>query len=319
MNRRSRFTGRTPCVWMAALLLAACLAGCGRKEGTCRIALVVKSSQTEYWRLVERGATAFAEQEDIEFEMLGPESEDQVQEQKNIFLECAGQYDAIVLAASDYYLFEEPVEEAAIPVVLIDSSVKGDTGASLVATNNYDAGVELAREFIRRHGTEGKLKVINSVESAASAMERQRGFLEEMERNSQIQVLEPEYCLSDVNKACEIAERTLREEPDVDMIAGLNAQSLLGAAEAVKSQGMGGKIFLGGVDCLVEEIDYIEEDIIDVCILQNPYLIGYRGMEAAWRILQGEKVEKQYWIDTYVIDQETAFERKNQELIFPFE
>lgn len=305
---------------LGLILSALCLTcGCTRRSEPYRISLVVKSTKTEFWNLVYRGASAFASQHNIELEFCGPEEESQQEEQREIFEECAKKQDAIVLAAADYDLFEKPIEEADIPVVLIDGMVKGEAWNVFVGTDNYGAGRKLAGEFLERSGTEGKLAVISFVKNTGTAIERENGFLDEIRKNSDIQILETRYCQSSVEKSYEITKNLLENDPDIDKIVGMNAQSLMGAARAVSEEKFQDRdIFLGGLDCLLDEVDFIEEGIIDVCILQNPYMMGYYGMENALKALKKEKTEKYVWVETYLVDRNTVYEKKSQELIFPF-
>lgn len=76
-----------------------------------------------------------------------------------------------------------------------------------------------------------------------------------------------------------------------------------------------------GVDdylCTVEEADYMEQGILDVAVLQNPYLMGYFSVETAYNVLTGKRVERNIHTEVYVIDKENMFSEEYQRLIFPF-
>ena len=61
----------------------------------------------------------------------------------------------------------------------------------------------------------------------------------------------------------------------------------------------------------------MEEGIVSVALLQNPYQMGYYSIEAACKHLRGETVGD---VSTgiYAVDSNTLFDDLYQQLIFPF-
>ena len=69
--RRSKWTAVWPMV--LALLLSGCAAGVPAKQHT--VAVIAKSTQTEFWLSVFAGAKAAATEYNAELNILGPETE----------------------------------------------------------------------------------------------------------------------------------------------------------------------------------------------------------------------------------------------------
>lgn len=69
---------------------------------------------------------------------------------------------------------------------------------------------------------------------------------------------------------------------------------------------------------MVEEAAYVEKGILDVAVLQNPYMMGYYSVETAYKILTERPYEKSVYTDVTVVDRENLFSKEHQQLIFPF-
>lgn len=307
--------------WGKRILLAIfllLLTGCTSNREPSKIHLIVKSQNSDFWLSVKKGALACAEKNGYELVFLGPDEEYEYAEQIGIFEQSLSeQPDAIILAAGDFYLMSEPVKESKIPVFIIDSSVAGNYGEVVVMTDNAKIGADLGYEVMRRFGTTGTVGVINYVQTTSTAIERWNGFSETIAQNSDLEIVQVSYCDADIDLAEQQTRELLGKYPNLDVLVGLNAQSTIGAARAVEA--LNKEIFVGGVDCMVEQADYIEKGIIDVTVLQNPYMMGFYSVELVAQVLKGKSVEKTYFVDTYIIDSQTLFDKESQELIFPIE
>jgi ribose transport system substrate-binding protein len=63
----------------------------------------------------------------------------------------------------------------------------------------------------------------------------------------------------------------------------------------------------------------MEQGVINVAIIQNPYLMGYYSVETAMRHLAGKDVDRFIFTETRVVNKDNMFTEENQQLIFPFD
>ena len=110
----------------------------------------------------------------------------------------------------------------------------------------------------------------------------------------------------------------LAEHPDVDVVVGLNEYSAVGAARAIVDKGLAGKISFVGFDSSLEEIKMLEGGIFRGMVIQNPFKMGYLGVETAVKALNGEKVPDQIDSGSVLITRENMYLDENQEMLFPF-
>ena len=135
------------------LILAMVLSGCGADRTADRLSvwLIVKSTETEFWKAAFAGAKAAQAEYDVELSIRGPATEEDYGTQ-NFYIKDAVRSgaDAIVFSAISYEENAEAINEAAdqgIRIVVIDSDVNSDKVAVRIGTDNVEAG-RLAGETV---------------------------------------------------------------------------------------------------------------------------------------------------------------------------
>lgn len=283
--------------------------------------LIVKGTNMDFWKSVNEGAQAAASSYDVTVSMRGPAIEKNYTKQIGVVEDAvARKSDAIILAASDYSLLSQPVEDAinaGVPVVMVDSNVDNPRTVAYVGTDNEKLGTELARQLCAHVPAQsGEIGVVSFVKESYPAIQREKGFREAIKSDRRFTVLDTAYAYSDAAKAEVLTEEMVQDHPNLVAIASLNAQSSEGAARALSKLNRGG-IRLFAIDCTPEEAMYMEEGVLSLALLQNPYQMGYYGVETAFRYLEGESAEDRY-TDIYPVDATTLFDDLYQQLIFPF-
>ena len=115
------------------------------------------------------------------------------------------------------------------------------------------------------------------------------------------------------------AVKLLAEHPEINVLAAFNEPLAVGAAMAVDALGLAGKIRMVGFDTNVKCIDLMRAGAVSALIVQNPYAMGYLGVETAWQLLEGGE-ETEGWLDTAttMIDPGNMFSPESQKALFPF-
>ncbi|HHV31604.1 MAG TPA: substrate-binding domain-containing protein [Clostridiales bacterium] len=296
------------------------LTSCNFATKTYKIELIVKGSSMEFWKNLSKGAQSAALTNHAEIQMDGPEEEKDPADQLR-YIEKAIQEkpDAIILAASDYNRMVKPVENAVnagIPVIMVDSDVNSKKTLAYVGTDNIMLGSKLAQSLESRVKTGGKVAVISFVQDSYPAVQREKGFRDTMARYSRFQLLKTQYGGSDNAISEKLTAALLKSEPDLVAIAALNEPSAAGAAQALSKSGRK-NVRVFAVDCMPTEAMYMEQGVVDIALLQNPYQMGYYSVETAVKALNGQRVEDVY-TDIYTVDKSNLFDKLYQQLIFPF-
>ena len=312
------------CAMLAALLLSGCAADAvGSEQHT--VALVAKSTETEFWLSVFAGAEAAATEYNLKLSISGPETEEDYEAQNRMVAEAvAAGAEALVFSAIDYENNASAIDDAAragVKIVAIDSSVASDMVSTYIGTDNYAAGQMAAQAALDR--VEGKLVVgiVNYDISSANGQERERGAVALLNESGRAEVVAVINTLAEAGQARDDTADMLAEHPEINVLLAFNEPTSVGAAEAVSELGLSESVFLVGFDSNVATVDGLQEGSVDALVVQNPYAMGYLGVESAYKLLsgQGDSLESTVDTSTQVVDRENIFTMDSQKALFAFE
>lgn len=286
------------------------------------IKVIVKKPNHEFWAVVEQGAFAAEKEFGINVEYVGPASEEDISGQiKMVEAAISDKVNAIVLAAIDYNLLVPVAEEArsaGIPVIIIDSNINSDKMNSFVGTDNIEAGRVLGNSMVESIGTDIDIAIVSFVKGAASSNEREAGLMEIINKYEDINLIDTLHCNSDEAIAERLTIGILKNYPDIDAFVCLNAYATVGTARGVIAMGKEGEVKIIGFDSTPEEISYLEKDVIELVVVQNPFSMGYLGVKYALDAVHGLSVPDSVNTGAVVITKDNMYDPENQKLVFPF-
>ena len=309
------------------LVMIVALLGCTRSDLTAdeerlTIKVIVKMQEPTFWAVVHMGAIAAGKEFNVDIEYDGPTNEKDIDGQIGMVRDAIEQdVDALVLAASDYQKLVPVAEEAkaaGIPVIIIDSNLNSEKMDSFIGTDNVDAGRKLGESLIDKVGEDCKIAVMSFVKGTATAVQREEGFFDKISEYPKVQVLATLYCNSQAAIAQQLTKEVVAANPDIDAIVCLNAYGTVGTAYAVTELKRTGDIKIIGFDSTPEEISFMEKDVIQSLVIQNPFNMGYLGVKYALDAINKVKVPKTVNTGSEVIDIDNMYLPENQKLVFPF-
>ncbi|MCI9305671.1 MAG: substrate-binding domain-containing protein [Lachnospiraceae bacterium] len=294
-----------------------------RNSQPLEIILIQKAidETNDFWESISEGARMAAKENGAELTIWGPDSEREIERAHQLILEAIeSRPDAIVLAPISYeetLKYARMIEEAEIPLILIDSIMEEPAGAGLVATDNVEGGFKMG-ELMRRHATEDTaIGIVGHVKGSSTAVEREQGLRQGL-GEYQDQIVDVVFCDSSFEIAYDITCEMLEKHPEINMIAGLNEYSAVGAAEAVIDMGRADSILMVGFDSSTREIQLLEAGVFEAIVIQKPINIGYLGIEAAAKLARGEKIEENVDSGSVLVTKDTIYTEENEKLLFPF-
>ena len=91
--------------------------------------------------------------------------------------------------------------------------------------------------------------------------------------------------------------------------------------QAVEAAGLAEEIFLVGFDSNVATVEGLQSGAVDALIVQNPYAMGYLGVESAYKLLtgQGGTLEPVVDTSTWIVNRGNLFSMDSQKALFAFE
>jgi ribose transport system substrate-binding protein len=286
-----------------------------------KIALVLGMRHGDYWKTVYLGAEAAARERGASVSFLAPDDEEDMKGQVEAIRQAlADGTDALVLAPNDDAALAEAVEMAAqsVPVITIDSKVKSAKVKSHIGTDNYSAGAKAAQEMARLLGKGPKqIGIIGFVQGTLKADQREMGFLDGLKNLPDIQVVDKAYSFSDQQLATQLTLQMLQKHGSLDGLVALNSISSAGAAEGLLQAGVAGSVKLVAFDSTVRELELLQEGTIQATVVQNPFGMGYLGVQYALDAIGKLKLPASVDTGSKVIRPDNMFSNENQKLLFP--
>ncbi|MBP3912498.1 MAG: substrate-binding domain-containing protein [Niameybacter sp.] len=286
-----------------------------------KIVLVSKSIQSEYvfWETIRMGAQLAAKEEEIPFEYVGPLEEKDVDKQVEIMNSKIEEgADIILLAAADKERLALSVENAkkkGITLVSVDSSAVGLT--EIVATDNVDAAQELTHYLLESINNEGEVIMLNFVQGASTANEREQGYDLVMAGQAKVKQLPTVYTEGTTESAYKKAKEIIKQYPNLKGIVGANQYMTEGICLAIEELGLSKKIKVVGFDSSNVIIEALEKGIIEAILVQKPFNMGYLGVKVAVDLFYGKKVEQGTDTGYKLITADTLYDTENQKLLYP--
>lgn len=287
--------------------------------GVKEVAVLIKATDSDFWQYVLVGAENYAAEnpDKVHVTTYGPPNESDIDQQVSILEQIiSSDPDAIVIASTSSDATVPAIENAVskdIPVITVDNKVKTDKVSTLLATDNLKGGAQAADtlvQMIKDSGKElkGSVGVISNMAGVQVLADRDQGFIDRMKEIApDVKLLETIYCDADMTKAMNAASDQIAANDDLLGFFADNNTVGSGTARAISEKGKENDLVLVAFDSDPEEIKGLGTGAVDALILQDPYGMGYQGVEDALKVLAGEKLEA--YVDTGV----TVVTKENME------
>ena len=284
------------------------------------IAVIPKGTENQFWQSIKKGADAACQKEGCEVKWDGPNPEGDPTAQVNIVNNMVtSKVDAVVIAACDKTALVKPVKDAmaaGIPVVTIDSGISTDDPISYIATDNVKGGEAAADALAKLMGEKGTAGYLIFQKGQVSSDERQSGFEAGMKKHPGIKVLPPLEA-GDAAKANSAVTNMLTAHPDIAGIFASNEPNGISAAVVLEQKKLAGKVKLVAFDASDKEVESLESGTIQALIVQDPYQMGYQGVETALKAIEKEPVEKKVDSGLKVVTKDNLETPEIQKLLHP--
>jgi len=314
-----------------ALLLFA--AACSRSRtstdpSALTIAVIPKGTSHAFWQSIHAGAAKAGKELGVTIVWRGPLREDERESQiSEVERFVTSRVSGMVLAPLDEVALAQPVADAKrnnIPVVVIDSGLKGNDYVSFVATDNRLAGRLAGEQLATLLHDKGRVVLLRYAEGSDSTLQREAGFLEAVQARPGLQVVSAnQYGGADVEGAYKKSEALLsglkRADGtlDVDGIFTPNESTTLAMMRVLVDNGWSGKVKFIGFDASESLLTGMRDGHLDAVVVQDPVKMGYLGVKTVVAHIHGEKVEPRIDTGVRLVSREHMDDADVQELLHP--
>ncbi len=277
------------------------------------IAVIIKATDSDFWQYLLVGANNYGVEypELVKVTTYGPPSEADIDKQVSILENVISTNpDAIVIASTSSDATVPAIEMAydkGIKIITVDNRVNTNKVHSFLATDNTVGGALAADkmfEYLKKNNiaTAGKkVAVVSAMAGVQVLTDRDIGFTKRIkELIPTIQLIDTKYVDNDIIKAMTVTEDLITTYgEDLIGIFGDNNHSADGVARSISEQKLSNKIMVTAYDSDPEEVSAIKSGVLKAIMVQDPYGMGYKGVDSAVRAIQGEKLPD--YVDTGVV------------------
>lgn len=276
---------------LALAATAALLTGAGTAaQAAEKLALVVSTLNNPFFVSLKDGAEAQAKK--MGFDLIVVDSQnDPAKELSNVEDVVNKGVKALLINPTDSDAVKAAVRtanRADVPVITLDRSANGGKVATHIASDNVAGGKMAGEDIIKVLGGKGKVAELQGVPGTSAARDRGKGFHEAIAADKGIELVASQPADFDRTKGLNVMENILQAHPDIQAVFAQNDEMALGALKAI--EGSGKKIYVVGFDGTDDGIKAVKAGSIAATVAQQPDQIGALGVEAAAKILKGEKV-----------------------------
>jgi ribose transport system substrate-binding protein len=202
-------------------------------------------------------------------------------------------------------------EKAGIPVVAIDVPLTGPNVVSVVSSDNYAAGLMMARYLIGRLG--GKGNIVAMYTPGIPVLDQRYTMLRTVLNDypdikivAELPWRAPAYVQSSLDEM----ERFLRANPQVgavDAVWSAADMPAIGAATAIERAGRQNEMFIVSMDALPEALEFIKNGPHFACtVAQQPYEMGIAAANAMLDYLAGKPPIRWVFVPFTLVTQENV-------------
>ncbi|WP_284746026.1 sugar ABC transporter substrate-binding protein [Amycolatopsis sp. RTGN1] len=295
---------RTPIlVLITCLTLSACgSSGNSGGGGSLKMGIAVANISLNFaHEMVEGAETAAQHEGGVDFKAVGPPNTDGPAEQQLFTNLTQTNPDGVVLENLDPPIFTRPAATAidrGVPVVALDTApTDGSKITFYVGNDNYDLGVQLAQELLKRLPANPSGSVVVGVPNPGTPVldSRARGIKETLNAKAPgIKVLGPFQTYSDPNQNYGAWSALVHANPTALAFLGVGDADSYDLAKIKQTEK--GKYLVAGADVDAKTLQGVKDGLDFVTIDPEHFLKGYVVTALLIRSVKEKKPLPQGWL-----------------------
>ena len=263
---------------------------------TIRAMFIAMDAMDQHWLYLNRAAQQAATKAKIFYTMQAPFNKVDTAQQINIMEDAINsKYDIILVApqqATSMIPTINKARAAGIKVIIVDSPLPdGSAHDGFIGTDNAAAARLAADTLAKQIGGKGKVAIVNAQPGAGTTQIREVEFKAQIAaKYPNITIVGTQYSDGLVDRAQNIALDFMTANPDLAGFYACNERSTIGVGNGIKQAGKSGKIVFVGWDKTAETQALVLEGVLYATIIQNPAMMGTKGIEYGMALLSGKTV-----------------------------
>jgi ribose transport system substrate-binding protein len=281
----------------AAALAIAFVVGSGSlcAAAPVKMVVVLKTLSSQYWKIVASGAQEAAKKHNVTLTVLGPPTEDAVEQQINMVQDAlAGKPDVLIFSPSQPATAVNVLmkaKEQHVPVILVDTGMPASFTdyVTFIGTDNTAAGKAGGKALAAVLKKGDKVLLLDGAPGNPSMTDRVNGA-ESVLKAAGMVIASKQPAYSDREKAYTATQNVLQSTPDIKGVFAGNDEEALGALRALQQAGK--KVPVIGVDANNDNLKAMLAGDLYGSIAQGNFDMGRLAVEKGLEVLAGKTVAK---------------------------
>jgi len=257
-----------------------------------KIGVILKSLNNQYWQGIDSGVKAAAKDFGVDVTVQAANTESDPTQQLTIAQTLIGKnFDAYIVSpetASNLTPAVKQMQDAGVPVINTDDA---RIAGSVYVGPDHELDGSQAADYIAQHLPDGgDVAQIEGQAGSSAAILRMKGFKEGVAKYPKLKLAASVPGNWDGTMAYNDTQTLMRKNPNIKAFYANNDTMAVGVAKAVSDMGLAGKIIIVGTDGIPAALNGIQNGTISATVTPLPYYQGYWSVEAAVRLLGGQKV-----------------------------
>jgi ribose transport system substrate-binding protein len=277
--RRTAFLLVSVFILVGALLIASCAKPYHTQ--TERYVFVATNIELPYWQEAQAGFLDAAKSLGVHAELIGPKGYAPNAELV-VFRQLLGEHPSgICLSAARPEIFQAQIDKAiaeGVPVICVDADSPDSKRLAYIGTDNNKAGRESLKHMAKLLPGQGTVVVI-TIPGQRNLDDRLAGVADALTNFPSVKLTKIIDDKGDAKVAQEQVSELIQKKEKIDGIICLEAAGGSGAAAALQSLNMQGKLPIVAFDAEPETLAWIDRGVIAATIAQKPYVMSYYGLK----------------------------------------
>jgi len=282
-------------------VLGACRGAEAPKATGPKVALVLKTLNSPFFIDMQKGAQEAAARIGVDLTVQAAEREVDVDKQMQIIenLIQTGVKALCITPSGSKEIVPAiaKANKAGIPVIIVDTRVDPKAASeagirvdSFIGSDNYEGGKVAGQHLLAITGGKARVAILEGIPGHETGDSRLKGFHDAVKDTPGVKVVASQTANWERDQGFTVFQNMLQAHPEIDSVFACNDMMALGAVEAIAAAGRTGKIRVIGFDAVDDARKAIETGAMAASIAQFPSEMGRLAVEAAVKLVHGEKV-----------------------------
>lgn len=284
-------------VLMVAFVMLLAAFPAASKTKPIKIGLSISDFETERWPVEKAIMTALAHKKGamVISQVANHDPKLQNDQIENLVLQGV---DVIIIIAEDGAAAATAVNEAArdgVPCIAYDRLIKSDKLAAYISFDNVEVGRTQARGVLKKVN-KGRFVLLGGSPTDNNAILFRKGQMEILQPGidrGEIEVVADQWVdgWSPANATKTMENILTAQKNNIDAVVASNDGTALGALQAMKAQGLAGKVPISGQDATAAGCKSIVESELTMSVYKDVRLLSPLAVDMAIALAKGLKIE----------------------------